>query len=78
LSKIKLPSLSKIKLLKFEQHLSVARSYDHLSFDCSLLSRSYSLDCKVRQEAPILCVEALAGLGVPEIVKQAQPVSMTV
>jgi hypothetical protein len=51
-------------------HLSIARSCDHLSFNCSLLSRSYSLDCKVRQEAQILRVEALAGLGVPEIVKQ--------
>jgi hypothetical protein len=59
-------------------HLSVARSCDHLSFDCALLSRSYSLDCKVRQETSILCVEALAGLGVPKIVKQAQPVSVTV
>jgi hypothetical protein len=36
----------------------------------SFLSRSYSLDCKLRQEAPKLYVETLAGLGVPEIVKQ--------
>jgi hypothetical protein len=36
----------------------------------SFLSRSYSLDCNLRQEAPKLCVETLAGLGVPEIVKQ--------
>ena len=42
------------------------------------ISLSHSLDCKVRQEALILCVEALAALGVPEIEKQAQPVSMTV
>jgi hypothetical protein len=27
-------------------------------------------DCKVRQEIPILCVEVLAGLGGPEIVKK--------
>jgi hypothetical protein len=32
----------------------------------------------VKQEAPILCVGALAGLSVTEIEKKAQPVSMTV
>jgi hypothetical protein len=32
----------------------------------------------MKQEAPILCVEALEGLSVPKIEKKAQSVSVTV
>jgi hypothetical protein len=32
----------------------------------------------VKQVAPILCVEALMGLGVPKIEKKVEPVSMIV
>jgi hypothetical protein len=38
----------------------------------------HSVVVTVKQEASILCVEALAGLCDPEIEKKAQPVSMTV
>jgi hypothetical protein len=58
-------------------HLRVARSYDHLSFYCfhSLLHSPF---VTMNQEALILCVEALVGLGVLEIENKAQPVSVII